>query len=345
MIYSGPADPHRPLAVDSVDLRPGDALVEIELATVCGSDVHTVGGHRSTPTPTVLGHEQVGRVVALGDGAVRADGTALAIGDRVVWSATVSCGDCDRCTAGLTQKCRALRKFGHERVDDAWTLNGGFATHAHLPRGMAVVAVPDHIPADVLAPLACGTATAWAAVAAALDGREPRGLSLVVTGGGLIGLSAAAIASSLGARVTLADPDPARRDLATRFGASVVLDPTSQTAEPCDAAIEASGSRHAVAAAIDALDVGGVAALVGSVFPGDAVPLDPESIVRRLATVRGVHNYTPRHLVDAADWVAQHHDAFPFAELVGERFALAELDSAIALAAAGTHVRVAVSAG
>jgi D-arabinose 1-dehydrogenase-like Zn-dependent alcohol dehydrogenase len=63
--WVGEGVPHQTIAVPGVALREGDVLVAIELATVCGSDVHTVAGHRTAPTPLVLGHEYVGRIVAI----------------------------------------------------------------------------------------------------------------------------------------------------------------------------------------------------------------------------------------------------------------------------------------
>ncbi|ORM30674.1 hypothetical protein BFL43_18490 [Williamsia sp. 1135] len=98
-------------------------LIENELATICGSDVHTVGGRRTTPVPTILGHEAVGRVVSAGPGA------AATPGDRVVWTVGTACGMCRRCSRGVPQKCVNVRKYGHEATTDAWTLNGAFASH------------------------------------------------------------------------------------------------------------------------------------------------------------------------------------------------------------------------
>src|SRR3954447_1532644 len=71
MVWPGDGHRHEAVAVPGVRLSPGDVLVAIELATVCDSDVRTVSGHRPAPTPLVLGHEQVGRVVALGRGGAK----------------------------------------------------------------------------------------------------------------------------------------------------------------------------------------------------------------------------------------------------------------------------------
>ncbi|WP_292794755.1 alcohol dehydrogenase catalytic domain-containing protein, partial [Microbacterium sp. UBA6633] len=159
MVWVGEGHPHETIAVPGVALGDQDVLVAVEMSTICGSDVHTVQGRRSAPAPLVLGHESVGRVIAMGDdGAEAVDGTPLRIGDRVVWSVTVSCGTCDRCRRGLTQKCRDLGKYGHDRVGAHGDLTGAFASHVQLRAGTAIVRVPEALPAAVLAPAACATA-------------------------------------------------------------------------------------------------------------------------------------------------------------------------------------------
>jgi putative phosphonate catabolism associated alcohol dehydrogenase len=335
MVFRGPGTPHVPLAVPRVVLEAGELLVAVELATVCGSDVHTVAGARPGPTPSVLGHEFVGAVVAVGPSAPTAvDGTPLTVGDRVVWSLTASCAECDRCRRGLSQKCRDLRKYGHEAVAGHWELSGGFATHVHLRRGTAVVRIDERVPAAVMAPVTCGGATAWAAVRAAQEVVPLTGARVLVTGGGLIGLNACAMATDLGARVSVADPDPERRRLATDFGAHGSPDGTY------DVVIEASGARSAVAQALDVVDTGGVVVLVGSVLPTPAVDLDPERVVRGLLTVRGVHNYVPADLAGACTWAQDRSAVYPLADLVGATYPLRDLD--LALARSGDAVRVAV---
>ena len=85
MVWVGAGHPHETIAVPGVALADRDVLVAVELSTICGSDVHTVQGRRAAPTPLVLGHESVGRVIATGDaGADAVDGTPLRIGDRAL---------------------------------------------------------------------------------------------------------------------------------------------------------------------------------------------------------------------------------------------------------------------
>lgn len=361
MVWYEPGRAHEALAAPGVHLSAGEALVEVELATVCGSDVHTVQGHRSAPAPLVLGHEQVGRIVAVGEGAVRADGSPLELGDRVVWTVAVSCGECDRCRRGLSQKCRTLAKYGHERVHRGWELSGGFATHVQLRDGTGIVRVSEQLPALVAAPASCATATAVAALEAAAVHVPLAGAPVLVTGAGMIGLSVAAIAREAGAEVVVSDPDASRRVLARRFGAHAV-DPVAAAgdAEHLDSvlagfaarglpellvAIEASGAAPAVRTAIAAVGTGGVAVLVGSVSPGGEVALDPESVVRRLVTITGVHNYSTAQLARAVAFLERSWRSLPLDELVGATHSLDELDAALAEAATGEHVRVGVAPG
>lgn len=350
-VWVGVGRRHETVAVPAVRLAAGEVLVALEMSTVCGSDEHTVLGHRAALTPLVLGHEYVGRVIAIGAGGARAaDGPPLGLGDRIVWSVTASCGTCDRCVKGLTQKCRSLRKYGHERIAARWELTGGFATHVHLLAGTAIVKVGEVLDARVAAPLACGTATAWAAVQRADVITPVDGSVVLVLGAGLVGLTTAAIAADRGARVIVADLDADRRALAHRFGAHASYDPTDPAAERAayellrvdapDIVIEASGANPAVARAISTVAVGGVVVLVGSVFPGPAVPLAPEEIVRKLVTIRGLHNYAPADLVGARDFLRRAATAHPFAELVSEVFPLSKIDEAIAASPRAVRVGV-----
>ena len=94
---------------------------------------------------------------------------------------------------------------------------------------------------------------------------------------------------------------------------------------------------------LSTVDVGGVVVFVRSLSPGADVPLDPDLLVRRLLTVRGVHDYAPRHLEQAAKFLVGSRSRYPFAEQVARILPLAEVDDALALAAAGVGPRVAVS--
>ncbi|WP_199549506.1 zinc-binding dehydrogenase, partial [Streptomyces sp. N35] len=178
-------------------------------------------------------------------------------------------------------------------------------------------------PAEVPPPPSSPTG-AGAAVPA--EAGPPDGRRVLVTGAGMLGVTAVAMAVEAGAEVVASDPDPKRRAQALRFGAHE----TAATAADVDVALELSGHPDAVRTCLGSLAVGGTAVLAGSVFPGPAVPLDPERLVRGVHKVTGVHNYRPADLQRAVDFLAAHHAAYPFAELVHGDYDLGTLDAAFA---------------
>lgn len=295
-------------------LAEGEALVRVRLATICGSDLHTVTGRRSAPCPSVLGHEAVGDVIAVGPGATAERG------QRIVWSVTVSCGECARCRSGLTAKCTSVRKTGHEPFDGDWPLSGSYAQHIVLPRGTTVTVVPTRMPDAVAAPAACATATVMATLEAAgqLAGRR-----VLIGGAGMLGLTAVAACLDAGAQVQVIDNHPDRLALATEFGALADDDGA------IDVAIDFTGSTDAVGAALARLDIGGVLVLAGSVTPGPPLAVDPEMVVRRWLTITGVHNYEPRHLHKAVRFLDRTLERHPWHRLVTDPVPLADLSEAL----------------
>lgn len=329
------------IAVEQVPvppLGPGDVLVRVRFATVCGSDRHTVGGRRQQPCPSILGHETVGEVVSVGAAGPHAlDGRPLRPGQRVIWSEMLPCGTCDRCRADLTAKCRTVRKTGHEALDSDWGLSGGYAEHVFLPKGLPIVIVDD-LPDALAAPAACATAT----VMSVLDrAGSLAGLRVTVIGAGMLGLTAVAAATAANAHsVTVVDPVEDRRDLARRFGATGVRS-SSAEAEETDVVLEFSGSSAALQDALGLLDVRGQAVLAGSVLPNGQIALDPESVVRRHLSIVGVHNYEPRHLLDALGFLQQTRDRFPWADLVADPVPLDDI-AEVLLGPAGPKPRYAI---
>lgn len=301
--------------VELPELRDGETLVRISLATVCGSDLHTVSGRRPAACPSVLGHEAVGTVVA---------GSRFSIGDRVVWSVTVACGRCVRCRAGRSAKCLSVRKVGHEPFTGDWPLSGTYAEYIVLPAGAAIVRVPDSVADAVAAPAACATATVMAAVESAVAAAgELVGLRVLICGAGMLGVTASAVAARAGARVAVRDIDTDRLELAQRFGGEPDM------GGPADVVIDFSGSSAAVGAAVSRLDVGGVLVLAGSVLPGPPVKIDPEVVVRQWLTITGVHNYEPRHLGQAMLFLERTRDAYPWRSVVAEPVDLDALGSVL----------------
>lgn len=308
-------------------LGPSDTLVRIRMATVCGSDLHTVAGRRPSPCPSVLGHEAVGEVVAIGSKSI------ATVGERVIWGVTVACGRCVRCLAGRTAKCCSVRKIGHEPFDGDWPLSGAYAEHIVLPAGATFALVPARMSDAVAAPAACATATVMATLEAA---GSVAGRRVLVSGAGMLGVAAVAACVDAGAKVQVVDLDEHRLQLARRFGGC------SDTGDAVDVAIDFTGSAQAIAAALARLDIGGTLVLAGSVLPGPAIALDPETVVRQWLTITGVHNYEPRHLIRAVEFLDLTHDTYPWHDVVTDPVDLADIGTAFGPTPAG-KLRVSVA--
>jgi putative phosphonate catabolism associated alcohol dehydrogenase len=335
-----------PQSLESVPLppalAPGEILVALRAATVCGSDVHTIEGRRTDPAaPLVLGHEGMGVIVAMG-ARPGGEGEAsqspqppshpLSVGDRVTFSVAASCGRCDPCTSwSIPQKCTGVYKYGHAPFLPDRTagkravegLAGTYATHLLLRPGSAVVRIPDAIPDAVAAPANCALATVCAALRSARHVLSPaRPAAVLVQGCGLLGLYACALAARGGARCVVAtDVSPARRALALRFGATAAVDAAASDADAqvkaaaaaagcpggVDVVLEVCGVVSAVRQAIACVRVGGAVALVGLVHPASDLGgvLTGEMIIRKSAILIGVHNYAPEDLVEGVAFLEE----------------------------------------
>lgn len=353
-VFSGSQQPLELQDLPVESLRTGEVRVAIDCCTLCGSDLHTIEGRRSTPLPTVLGHEMLGRVIELprGETILALDGRPLEIGARVTWGVAASCKTCFYCTHDLPQKCQSLFKYGHESLARTPQLSGGLAETCHLAAGTAIAVVPEQLSFQEATPASCATAT----VAAAIRASELQaGEHVVVQGCGMLGLTAIAWSSIAGsASITGIDIDAGRLQQARTFGAThTILSPENAQqltdevlsiteGRGCDVVLEMSGSTAAVERSVSLLRPGGRLILVGSVFPQPAASWSAEQLVRKCLTIRGMHNYTPADLQKAVEFLVAAHDKFPFASLVPLEFALDDLPAAIAAAHAKRPPRVAI---
>jgi len=376
-IYSETA-PLAPARVDfsaAAGLAAGEVFVALTSACICGSDLHTISGKRRDPAaPLILGHEGVGIVLCSARGDVRA-------GSLVTWGvAAARCGGgCAPCAAfGLPQKCARVLKYGHapwrpgggagDEGAGLGGLSGCFASHVLLRAGSDVVVLGARAalpPRGVLASANCAGATAvavWRAAAGALamrgGARAPR---VLVWGGGLLGLYATAAAALTGGAslVCVVDVDAARLAVAARFGAThmarVAPGATAEAAAAAvraalppgaefDAALEVCGSPDVVAPALSLLRPGGALVLAGMVHPASALGgVTGEAIIRKCATLVGVHNYDGGDLAGAVALLqALHARGAPWAELFSPPMPLADLPAALEAAKGGRWARVVV---
>ncbi|MGQ9681705.1 MAG: alcohol dehydrogenase catalytic domain-containing protein [Anaerolineae bacterium] len=238
-------------------IGPGEVLVRVKAAGVCASDVKTfVGAQRIwggpdfpayLKAPVIPGHEFVGEVVALGEGAAEQYG--LALGDKVVSEQIIPCWQCRYCRRGQYWMCQVHNIYGfHGGIDD-----GAWAEYMRFPAGALNYKVPASVPDDqaaLIEPLAC-------AIHAVERGEIKLGDVVVIAGMGPIGLGMLQVAKlqSPGLLIAL-DARTDRLERASRLGADLVLDVTQEDVVArvrsltegygCDVYIEATGHPAAV---------------------------------------------------------------------------------------------------
>lgn len=313
-------------------LGSGELLVEMLLATICGSDLHTHAGRRLAPTPCVLGHEGVGRVIGTGAGRERW------IGKRVTWSSSDACGRCPACTQwGLPQKCERVFKYGHASLLDRGGLSGTYSTHILLRSGTHLVEVPEDVPDAVASAANCSLAT----MVNVTEHLPSPCHVVVVQGAGLLGLHGCALLKERGVeRVILVDTSECRLAKVPEFGGEAL--PCAAVPTGCaDVVIEVAGVPSLVKEGMRMLRPGGHYFFVGMVHPDSGLQLTGEELIRGCVTVRGFHNYAPMHLERAVAFLSR--SKLPWAGLVSAALPLGRLEESFALSATRRWARVSVS--
>lgn len=338
-------------------LKPGHVLIDVTCCTICGSDLHTFCGRRNAPAGCVLGHEIIGNIVDWGgDSRPRDfDGEELSQGQRVTWAMAVGCGSCFYCTRNLSQKCESLHKYGHEPGSEG-VPTGGLSQYCMLVPGTPIFSIPDSLSDEVACPANCATATVTAAMRLVSESHMVAGSTALVIGAGMLGLTAAAQLSNAGAReVIVADIHEERLLLAKSFGATECVNmnspnglesvvDTATDGRGVDMVLEFAGVLPAVEAAVKVVRTGGCVLLAGSVFPTDTLSISPEHVVRRMLTIRGLHNYLPADLALGLRFLESTHQRFPFGDLVSRSFPLSQSREAFEFARDNRPVRIAIRA-
>ncbi|MFC5702641.1 zinc-binding dehydrogenase [Cohnella faecalis] len=309
-------------------IKANEVLVENEVCGICGSDLHIYGGNHPVLKPPVsMGHEFAGRVVEVG-----ADVRSIRIGDYVCAIPGVGCGKCEPCQAGKFNLCRELKVIGG-------LYPGGFAEYTAVPE-YNIVKIPELFSATDGAMVE----SAAVAVHAVSRMKSVEGKKIAVLGAGPIGLLIIQVLKAFGAKLVVAsDPIESRRDIASRLGADIVIDPTKENVEEriqaevggigLDGAFDVAGIELTLGQALAVTKNGGEI-VITALFSKD--PVFPMKMLQRAEkTLLGTQMYVKQDFETAIQLMQENK--IKIDEMVTHRFDLDQISEAFKLATSGAH--------
>ncbi|MGB8816315.1 MAG: zinc-dependent alcohol dehydrogenase family protein [Rhizobiaceae bacterium] len=309
---------------------PDDLLVRVEASGICGTDRHLFHGEFPCRPPVTLGHEFSGIIKQAGSLV-----SGFALGDRVTGDPNIACGRCQHCHAGKVNLCEALQAIGIHR-------DGGLADYVLVPQKQAFLLPASLNPAfgAFCEPLAC---CIHAIDVAAIK----TGSTVLVLGGGVIGLLTVQLAKLAGAtHVILATRQKSKRDLAIRLGATATIDPSSAdifdemkqlTSGGADVVMECAGVPQTIEQAPKLAKSGGTVVIVGVLAQGTKITYEPFDLLFREVNFKTsfLNPHTHRR---AADLIAAGH--IEIEPLISRRISLDEAPAVIANPPAPGEVKV-----
>ena len=303
---------------------PGQVVVEMRAAGLCGSDLHKYHSSREWARERkgmISGHEPAGIVAEAGKGVAN-----VSEGDRVSVYHTVGCGHCAVCLSGTPVFCSDQGAFGRTR-------DGSHADYM-VTDARYCMPLPDNVSFTVGTQLACTAGTAFSAVNKV---SKRHGDPLVVFGLGPVGLTTLLMGEAMGYRTLGVDISPFRTDLADRIGVGVVIN--AEENDPVQAVRDLTGGRGAAGvvecsgSAIARTQAAAVAGLHGTVvYVGAGAPsleIDFVDILRKELTLRGNSVYSMGAYFDAVAFIQTHR--VPLDEIVTHRFRLEYAREAFAI--------------
>ena len=336
---------NRPVEVWERPMRApaeGEALLRVEYAGICGTDVHLWKGDIPLPGPIVLGHEGVAVIEELGAGAATDyAGEPVKPGDRVYWVPLTSCGRCWECTVGNDgTNCANIVSALFRSADEP--PSACYTELAWLPRGMPFFKIPKDTPPEAVIAFGCAMPTMLQGLERL--GRIDPGHTVVVQGCGPVGLAATLLAAAAGAREVIVIGAPKHRlEMARRLGATATIDMGEvKSAEDrvglvrrmtggrgADVVLEAAGHVAAFGEGIQLAAKGGRYLIVGIWSAPGTVAVEPRYLNNTNLRIIGTAYFQGRHVHGAIQIARKHHGRLPMAEAVTHRVPLAEATKAL----------------
>lgn len=337
------------------EVEPGGILVKVEMAGICGTDIHQWHGRLGVkaPLPNIPGHETLGRILKLGQGRTQdAAGEPLKDGDRIIW-AHVDCGECYWCKITRQPVLCAKRTYYAFRCSDEYPhLMGGFAEYEYVIPPTEVVKVPEEITAEEVIGVGC----AFRTVVAAYERLGGLGVQddVVIQGAGPIGLYSLLLAIEGGARKTIVIGAPeGRLDLARKWGADHVInieeidDPSERKEEVLDLTdgrgpdivIDGAGVPSAFKEGLEMLRKGGKYLVIGETSPEAVTSIAPALITLRALDIIGNMSAMIPHYYKALQFVRNKRSKYSLADIVTNKYSLEEVNEALAAMEAGKEIK------
>lgn len=266
------------------EIGVNDVLIKMKKTSICGTDLHIYmwddWAKKTIKTPMTIGHEYVGEIVDMGSGVKN-----LKVGDRVTGEGHLTCGHCRNCRRGKLHVCENTVGIGVN-------IDGAFAEYMALPAAN-VIKLDDRIPdeiASIMDPFGNAVHTALSFPLIAED--------VLITGAGLIGSMATAVAKFAGARyVVVSDLSDYRLDIAKKMGATITVNPSKgETIEQAieklgmrgfDVGLEMSGSPHAFNDMLRNMYNGSKISLLG-ILPNNTL-IDWDEVIFKALTLKGIY--------------------------------------------------------
>ena len=311
------------------DIGHDDGLLRIEACGLCGTDHELYTGAIAPGFPFVPGHEAVGVIEAVGEGA--AERWGVREGDRVAVEVFLSCRACEPCRQGAYRRCERhgmADMYGMNRLDRPPGLWGGYATHQYLAPDSMLLPVPDTLSPEVAVafnPLGAGIR--WGVT---VPGTK-EGDVVAVLGCGIRGLAAAAAAKEAGAAFVMitgaGERDHPRLEQASRFGADLAVDVLAEdpvarlraTANVVGADVVVDVTAKAPAAFAQGVALtrtGGTMVVAGTRGGGDVPGFNPDLVVYKELRIQGALGVDVHAYRAALDLLASGR--YPFADLPRE---------------------------
>jgi L-iditol 2-dehydrogenase len=345
---------HAPVRIREVtipEVEPKGILVKVEMAGICGTDIHQAHGTLTIkpPLPNIQGHETIGRIVVLGEGRlIDVAGEPLRVGDRIMW-AHADCGECYWCEVAREQ-VHCARRQGYGFAPPS-ALRGGFAEYEYVTPLTKVVKVPEELTEEEVIGVGC-------AFRSVVAGYERLGgirfqENVVIQGAGPIGLYSCIMAAESGAgKVIIVGAPSGRLELAQKWGAAEVID-INEVTDPAvrkeqimalthgrgpELIIEASGVPAAFNEGLGMVQKGGRYLILGQ-SSAATIPVAPGIITGKGLTVIGSVSAEIQHFYKALEFIKKRRTKYPFAAIVSHKYQLEQINEAFADMQSGKAIK------